>query len=206
MTTGALLGFAGLCLLLAIAPGPDTFLVLRYGLGGARYGVFASAGSAIGSLFWAAAVALGLADLLNSSPTAFLVVKVVGGLYLLYLGVVGFLQRDQVVDTGGDGPVRSGWVPSFRSGVLSCLLNPKVGLFFLAVVPQFLPADAINAGTVMLLGLVDAVVAFGWLTALAVGAAKAVLWLRRPKVSRTMAGLSSAALCVLGVGTIAAVV
>lgn len=206
MTAGAVLGFAGLCLLLAITPGPDTFLVLRYGLGGARFGVFASAGSGIGSLFWAAAVALGLADLLSSSPTAFLVVKIVGGLYLLYLGVVGFLQRDQVADTGGGDPVQWRWGPSFRAGVLSCLLNPKVGLFFLAVVPQFLPAEAINVGTIMLLGLIDAVVAFVWLAALALGAAKAVLWLRRPRVSRTMAGLSSAALCALGVGTIVAVV
>jgi threonine/homoserine/homoserine lactone efflux protein len=206
MTAGALLGFAGLCLLLAITPGPDTFLVLHHGLGGARFGVLASAGSAVGSLFWAGAVALGLADLLSSSPTAFLVVKVAGGLYLLYLGVSGFLQRDRVVDTGGGGPVRLRWGPSFRSGVLSCLLNPKVGLFFLAVVPQFLPAEAINTGTIMLLGLVDAVVAFAWLAALALGAAKAVGWLRRPKVSRGLAGLSSAALCALGIGTMAAVV
>ncbi|MEV1118762.1 LysE family transporter [Actinosynnema sp. NPDC049800] len=116
---------------------------------------------------------------------------------------MGFLQRDQVVDPGDGGPVRWRWGPSFRSGVLSCLLNPKVGLFFLAVVPQFLPAEAINVGTIMLLGLIDAVVA---LAAPAVGAARAVLWLRRPKVSRTMAGLSSAALCALGVGTIVAVV
>ncbi|RKT54174.1 LysE family translocator [Saccharothrix australiensis] len=206
MTGTALLGFAGLCLLLAIAPGPDTFLVLRYGLAGPRFGVLAAAGSAIGSLFWAAAVALGLADLLRSSPTAFLVVKVVGGLYLLYLGVVGFLRRDEVVDPGGGGPVRSRWGPSFRSGVLSCLLNPKVGLFFLAVVPQFLPAEAIAVGTIMVLGLVDAVVAFGWLAALVAGAARAVGWLRRPRVSRGLAGLSSVALCALGVGTIAAVI
>lgn len=120
--------------------------------------------------------------------------------------MVGFLQRDQVADPGDGGPVRWRWGPSFRSGVLSCLLNPKVGLFFLAVVPHFLPAEAINVGTIMLLGLIDAVVAFAWLAVPAVDAARAVRWLRRPRVSRTMAGLSSAALCALGVGTIVAVV
>ena len=194
-----------MCLLLAITPGPDTFLVLRHGLGGMRFGVLAAVGSAIGSIFWALVVALGLARLLNSSHEAFLVVRIAGGIYLLYLGIVGFLRRDEVIDTGEDRPMMWRWSTSLRSGVFSCLLNPKVGLFFLAVVPQFLPAQAINVSTIMLLGLIDAVVAFVWLMAIAVGAAKTVHWLRRPKVARAMAGFSSLALGLLGAGTIATI-
>jgi threonine/homoserine/homoserine lactone efflux protein len=204
MTPLALLGFTGLCLLLAITPGPDTFLVLRYGLGGTRFGVLAAVGSAIGSLFWAAAVALGLANLLSGSPPALLTVKIVGGAYLIYLGVTGFRRYE---DTRDHDDVGRGlrWTAglALRSGMFSCALNPKVGLFFLAIVPQFLSSDTVRFGAIMLLGMIDAAVALTWLTLVAAGAGKAAAWLRRPNVSHTMARLSSAALAVLGIGTLA---
>ncbi len=207
MTVTVLLGFASLCLLLAITPGPDTFLVLRYGLAGVRFGVAAAAGSGLGSLFWAAMVALGLSAFLETSASAFLAVKIAGGLYLLYLGIIGFVHRN---DVGGDGPIL-GTVPprigsALRSGLFSCVLNPKVGLFFLAVVPQFLPLSAVSFGTTMTLGLVDGVVAFVWLMLVAVAAVRAVLWLRRPKVTRTLHRISSAVLALLGIGTLATIV
>jgi threonine/homoserine/homoserine lactone efflux protein len=204
MSPGVLLGFAGLCALLALTPGPDTFLVLRHGLVGTRFGLLAAAGSAAGSLVWAAVVALGLADLLASSPTVFLVVKVVGGAYLLHLGLTGFMHRgDAVQETGEADSKRVG--RALWSGLLSCLLNPKVGLFFLAVVPQFLPAGSITLSAIMVLGAVDAVVAFAYLVAVAVLAANAVTWLRSPKVSRRLAGASSIVLGALGIATFATV-
>jgi threonine/homoserine/homoserine lactone efflux protein len=150
-------------------------------------------------------VALGLANLLNSSPAAFLTVKIAGGLYLLYLGTIGILHRNDVIETTGDGAAQQRCGESLRSGLFSCLLNPKVGLFFLAVAPQFLPTDAISVRPIMTLGLIDAVVAFTWLGGVAIGAARAVQWLRRPKVSRTTATVSSIALGVLGILTITTV-
>ncbi|MFR9749885.1 LysE family translocator [Nocardia sp. 004] len=210
MSIPILLGFTGLCLLLAITPGPDTFLVLRYGLGGARLGIAAAIGSGIGSLWWAAMVALGLAALLQNSASAFLLVKVAGGLYLLYLGIAGFLRRGRgnadSADSGA-GVTGAAGLPSIRSalwsGLFSCALNPKVGLFFLAVVPQFLPAHAIGIGPTMVLGAIDGVVAVFWLTLVAVGSATAVGWLRRPKVSRRLEEISSGILVALGIGTLA---
>ncbi|MFC3891134.1 LysE family translocator [Lentzea rhizosphaerae] len=207
MTVTALLGFAGLCLLLAITPGPDTFLVLRYGLVSVSSGVASAAGSALGSLFWAAAVALGLSAFLQTSASAFFVVKVAGGLYLLYLGLIGFRQSQALVSADPDlGGVPPKTGPALRAGLFSCVLNPKVGLFFLAVVPQFLPADAVGFGTIMTLGLIDGVVAFGWLVLVTVAASKAVLWLRRPKVTRLLDRTSSAILALLGIGTLATTV
>lgn len=203
-----LTGFAGLCLLLAITPGPDTFLILRYSLSGARYGVAAAFGSGIGSLFWAAMVALGLGAVLERSAAAFFVVKVVGGLYLLYLGVSGFIGFIRSNDASGTAPPRDGPPPppstraALNSGLVSCMLNPKVGLFFLAVVPQFLPADAVGFGSIMVLGIIDGVVAVAWLVLLAKAAAKAVVWLQRPKITRTMGWISSGILALLGVGTL----
>jgi threonine/homoserine/homoserine lactone efflux protein len=144
---------------------------------------------------------------LETSASAFLAVKIAGGLYLLYLGTIGFVHPNNV---SGGGPIL-GTVPprigsALRSGLFSCVLNPKVGLFFLAVVPQFLPPSAINIGTTMALGLVDGVVAFVWLMLVAVAAVRAALWLRRPKVTRTLDQISSAVLAMLGIGTLATIV
>jgi threonine/homoserine/homoserine lactone efflux protein len=80
-----IIAFVGLSLLLAVTPGPDTFLVLRFSLQGSRSGVAAVAGVALGSLLWALAVAIGLASLLEQSATAYRVVKIAGGKYLIYL-------------------------------------------------------------------------------------------------------------------------
>ncbi|MFF5858567.1 LysE family translocator [Streptomyces sp. NPDC012751] len=201
MTTSTLLAFAGLCLLLSITPGPDTFLVLRYSLSGSRSGIAVAVGSGVGSILWALAVALGVSALLHEAGMAFLLVKVAGGLYLLYLGLQGLRRTsDTTLDARGEAPgVRAGlW-----AGLVSCLLNPKVGLFFLAVVPQFLTADAAGFGSVMALGAIDAVVAVIWLAAVAVGAARAVAWLKRPRVARALEVVSSSFLALVGVGTLA---
>ncbi len=198
MTWTVVVAFAGLCLLLAVTPGPDTFLVLRYGITSIRSGAAAAVGCGLGSLCWAAAVALGLAAFLASAAWAFTAVRVAGGLYLLYLGVSGFVHRG--VARPDDPPVRAG--AALRSGLFSCLLNPKVGLFFLAVAPQFLPAGAVHVGTVMVLGLIDGLIAVAWLVAMAFVAARVVSWLRRPAVTRTLDGVSSAVLALLGIGTL----
>ncbi|MEU5764104.1 LysE family translocator [Nocardia sp. NPDC047648] len=203
------MAFASLCLLLAMTPGPDTFLVLRHSFCDARLGVAAAAGSGLGSLAWASAVAVGVASLLTAYPAALLALKIIGGIYLIYLGIVGLIHRNKIipVDTAPDastpaqksGPTALG---AIRDGMISCLLNPKVGLFFLAVVPQFTSVGSSAAMVTLVLGAIDGMVASMWLLLVSVFAARAVHWLRRPKVGQTLTKLSSAILTVLGVATL----
>ena len=223
----ALLGFAALCLLLELTPGPNTFLVLRHSLHGARTGALTALGSAAGALVWAVAVAVGLAALLEQSADAYRLLKILGGLYLVHLGARAFHSSRRAPNRHGLGATpgtlstpgvhdastpaadtSTGSAPvvrasaAFGAGLLSCVLNPKVGLFFLAVVPQFVPAGSGVRGA-LLLGVIEAGVALSYLLVLAALAARAVTWLRRPAVTRALERTSAAVLTAFGVGTIA---
>ncbi|MGY5138517.1 LysE family translocator, partial [Streptomyces nigrescens] len=92
---------------------------------------------------------------------------------------------------------------AFRQGLLSCLLNPKVGIFFVAVVPQFLPEGHSVLGTTLLLGAVDAVIAAGWLLLVVVCAGRLLRRLRRPRVHRNLERTTGGVLIALGMGTAA---
>ncbi|OZE22111.1 lysine transporter LysE [Rhodococcus sp. 05-2255-1e] len=202
MTLSLLLSFAGVCFLLAILPGPDSFLVLRYSIGGLKPGVAAAMGVAIGGLFWAVLVAVGLAAIVEQSATAYRVVKVLGGLYLLYLGVKAFrARRKNKVDGEPLLPVAASAVSAFGAGVLSCALNPKVGLFYLAVVPQFL--TVVTFAGAMTLGLVEVVVAAVVMGVFSVLASRAVTLLRKPAVTDWLDRISAGFLVALGIGTVA---
>lgn len=204
VTLESVLAFCALCLLLELTPGPNTFLVLRHSLHGARTGVATALGSAVGAVVWAAAVAVGLAALLERSAQAYQVLKVAGGLYLVLLGVRTFVRSRRAARAdgpAGGGEDGVGLARAWRSGLVSCVLNPKVGLFFLAVVPQFVPAgDTVRA--TLLLGALEAVVALTYLTVLAHLAARAVAWIRRPRVTRALDRISAAVLTAFGVGTV----
>ncbi|MFI5086250.1 MAG: LysE family translocator, partial [Actinomycetales bacterium] len=144
MTIASLAAFAGLCLVLSVTPGPDTFLVLRIALNRPSAGIAAAAGSAGASIVWAALVGAGLAAVLEQSAEVFRWLKIAGGLYLLYLGISSFLKsRKAAKNATGSGveeaPLRYNRLAGFGAGALSTLLNPKVGLFYLAIVPQFIP-------------------------------------------------------------------
>ncbi|GGP39411.1 LysE family translocator [Streptomyces abikoensis] len=205
--TAAILGFALFSLLVAMAPGPDTLLVLRNCLrGGRRTGSATALGAAAGSLAWGIAAALGLAAALQRWDAAFTAVRLAGAAYLVFLGAqVLWAQRRagaaavEVPDEGGRAPAAG---EAFRQGLLSCLLNPKVGVFFVAVVPQFLPEGGGSAlGTTLLFGAVDAAVAGVWLLLVAAGATRLLGWLRRPRVHRNLERTTGGVLVALGVGT-----
>ncbi|PYI38291.1 lysine transporter LysE [Arthrobacter psychrolactophilus] len=208
MTFVSLLAFAGLCLMLALIPGPDTFMVLRISLNRVGAGVAAAAGSGTGALVWAALVGLGLAAILEQSAEVFRWIKIAGGLYLLYLGLSSFIKARKAAKAGlatGEAPEplvyskRAG----YGAGLVSTLLNPKVGLFYLAVVPQFIPHGANTLATAMLLGLTLATIGFLYLATIAFVAYKAMKWLRKPKVNTLIERISSGILAVLGVGVMA---
>lgn len=209
MTLVSLLGFAGLCLMLALIPGPDTFMVLRISLNRVGAGIAAAAGSGVGALVWAALVGLGLAAILEQSAEVFRWIKVAGGLYLLYLGISSFLKARKAakagIAAGGEGhePLVYSKRAGFGAGMVSTLLNPKVGLFYLAVVPQFIPHGANTLVMAMVLGLTLAVIGFLYLAVIAIVSYRAMKWLRKPKVNSLIERISSGVLAVLGAGVIA---
>ncbi|AFR30638.1 LysE family translocator [Arthrobacter sp. Rue61a] len=208
MTLASLAAFAGLCLVLSVTPGPDTFLVLRIALNRPSAGIAAAAGSALGAIAWAGLVGVGLAAILEQSAELFRWVKIAGGLYLLYLGVSSFIKSRKAAKASADGTGDSAPLPYSRlsalgAGALSTLLNPKVGLFYLAVVPQFIPHGGDTMGTSLILGVVVAVIAFAYLSMIAVVAFKAMRWLKRPKMSTVVERVSSGVIAGLGVGVVA---
>lgn len=212
VTVSLLLGFVGLCVLLALTPGPDTFLVLRYAIAGRRPAVAAAVGSALGGIAWAVVVAAGVAALLEQSATAYRVLKVAGGIYLVYLGIRTLRDHRRSRRTAAGAPHSDpdrapvpGRAASTRSaavaGVLSCLSNPKVGLFYLAVLPQFL--SHVTFGGTLTLGAIESCIAATEMVVLAVAAAGAVRLLKRPRVRDRLEQISAGVLAALGIGTIA---
>ncbi|NOJ60713.1 LysE family translocator [Arthrobacter sp. 260] len=242
MTTANYLALLGVAVILAITPGPDTLLTLKYSLRRRRTGLCAALGSALGVFVWAALVAAGVATFFQDSPAAFHTLRVVGGLYLLYLGyrsvtshprarvaapatrrvtagagtatepsageeqlpspsipaVSAALLESSVTDTRA--AATSGW-KAFSAGILCCVTNPKTGLFFLALIPQFTPAGTGALYMIAVVGGTISVVIGGYLAMVAFGAHTASVWLNRPAVTRWIERVSGGIFIALGVMT-----
>src|SRR4051812_47389821 len=142
-----------------VTPGPDTlYIVGRSAAQGRRAGVLSVLGISTGVLIHTAAAAIGLSALLASSAAAFTVVRYAGAAYLIYLGLRLLMSRGNDSPAASDvaptsGP-RDGWA-IYRQGVLTNVLNPKVALFFLAFLPQFVdPGSTHRTLAFLSLGLV----------------------------------------------------
>ncbi|MFG2001204.1 LysE family translocator [Spirillospora sp. NPDC048911] len=198
-TTAQVIAFAGTMGLGAMSPGPDFAIVVRHAAtGGRRGGTAAAAGIAAGVLVWVAAAALGVAALLAASAAAFTVVKVVGAGYLLYLGVRSLIaaRRGGTGEVAEEETAASPW-DAFRQGLLCNVLNPKAGVFFVALIPQFVGGHP-AVSEALVLAVVAALVAAVWFTIVAnvVGALRRVF--SRQRVRRAVDGLTGAALIGLG--------
>lgn len=163
-----LLAFVPVAALLTVTPGTDTMLVLRTaGIGGARPAVLAALGIALGCLVWGLAVALGLGALLVASPSAFGLLRVVAALYLGWIGANLWLRSHHA---GEATPAQAG--TAFRRGLLTNLLNPKVGVFYVTLLPQFLPPGS-NVGAGLLLAGIHVALTLVWF-ALLIGFARSL--------------------------------
>ena len=182
-----------------LVPGPDTFVVMRTALtDGARAGTWAAAGSATGNVVWGAASAVGVAALLAASGTAFSVLKLAGAAYLVFVGLQALRAAARgeslAADDGGERQATSA---AYRRGLTSDLLNVKVGLFWTALVPQFVVADSpalLPAAMVVAMGSM----VFVWLTAYAHLAARLSRTLKRRRSSQVVNGTVGAVLLALG--------
>ena len=162
ITATALIAFVPVAALLTVTPGTDTMLVLRTaGLGGLRTAWLAALGIAIGCLVWGIAVAFGLGALLVASPVAFAWLRVAGAVYLCWVGI-GLLARTRQALQPGQAAVRT----AFRRGLLTNLLNPKVGVFYLTLLPQFLPPGTRDAGAGLMLAGIHVMLTLVWFAAL----------------------------------------
>jgi threonine/homoserine/homoserine lactone efflux protein len=142
MVLDARLGaFVLLSILLIVTPGPDTALIIRNALAsGPRASTLSALGVAIGTVVWATAATLGVGVLLEQSSIAFTALKLAGAAYLCYLGVRSLLAsgRTDKAETGAVPRHRLPDREAFSQGLVSNLLNPKTGAFFVTVMPQFL--------------------------------------------------------------------
>jgi len=147
------LSFVVAGLALNIVPGADmTFVIAAAARGGRRDGVVAALGIGAGTLAHILAAVLGLSAILASSPTAFNLIKWIGAAYLLWIAF-SLLRSRGSADDGADAPAVSG-LRLLRAAMLVNILNPKVALFFLAFLPQFVdPEAAMPALQILCLGL-----------------------------------------------------
>jgi threonine/homoserine/homoserine lactone efflux protein len=166
--------FLASCVALNVMPGPDTiYVVTRSVAQGRRAGLLSSWGLCTGALVHTLAAALGLSAVLAASAEAFTVVKYAGALYLMYLGVKTFFDRRGALEvkTTLQAPASGGRI--FLQGVVVDLLNPKVALFFLAFLPQFIDQRAPGKfATFVSLGLILILFSLVWEGILAVTSAK----------------------------------
>jgi threonine/homoserine/homoserine lactone efflux protein len=197
----AVLGFAVVAAALTVTPGLDTALVLRAALTRSRREAAATAGGIVGGLFvWGAAAAVGISALLTASELAYDVLRWAGAAYLLWFGarlVVRSLRPRAAADATGPA-AGSAWRAG-RLGLTTNLLNPKVGIFYAALLPQFLPADGDPLLVGLLLAGVHAALSVAWF-ALLIGLASAFSrWLRRPGTVRAVDGITGTTLIGFGV-------
>ncbi|BCY05519.1 LysE family translocator [Actinoplanes sp. L3-i22] len=199
--THAVLSFAVLGALLTITPGLDTALVLRSAVTMGRGPAFATAlGVNTGALIWGAAAAVGVSALLTASAAAYTGLRIAGAAYMLYLGVR--MIRSAFRPGGGTveptGPAAPTWWSTFGKGLFTNLLNPKVGAFYVAVLPQFIPAGSSPLGVGLLLALVHDAEGLLWFSAIILGAQAARGFLARRSVRRTVDAGTGAVLIGFG--------
>jgi len=160
--------FLGAGILLNLTPGPDTAYILGRSIAQGRAAGIASAfGIATGSIFHTCVAAVGLSAILATSAFAFNAIKVGGGTYLIFLGIKLLLQdRPKLNLPAGFRSCTSS--AAFRQGVLTNVLNPKVALFFLAFLPQFIdPGSSAKTAAFLTLGLTFVTTGMIWCLILA---------------------------------------
>ncbi|MEU1878895.1 LysE family translocator [Streptosporangium sp. NPDC020072] len=184
----AVLAFIAVALVLTVSPGPDTVIVLRTTIASGRgAGSLAGAGVILGCYVWGIATALGLTALLAASDLAYTAVRIAGAVYLTWLGARALWKSRSGSATRREQPegepVTGAW-KVMRTGFVTNLLNPKVGVIYMTLLPQFVPHDAAVLPTTLLLVTVHGLLGAAWFV-LVVWAAHALRGgLSRPSVRR----------------------
>ncbi len=196
----AALAFTAAALLLTLTPGLDTMFVVRTSLAsGPRVGLAGGAGISLGTLTWGAASAAGVTALLVASHLAYTALRVTGAAYLTYVGVRMLWQARSRHHLAADEPAApgTGWLPgrrvagaeAFRTGLLTNLLNPKVGVFYVTLLPQFIPAGTGHVAAFafsMALATIHVVEGMLWFAVLTASLVRVRRLLSRPRLHRLL--------------------
>jgi threonine/homoserine/homoserine lactone efflux protein len=191
--------FIGTGILLNLTPGQDTMFILGRSLaGGLRAGVASAFGIAVGSIGHTLAAALGFSAIIATSAVAFMVVKLLGAGYLIYLGIKLLLSKVSANELQPEvGTAQADAWSCFRQGILTNLLNPKVALFFLAFLPQFIdPTSAAKPLAFLTLGTTFITTGLIWCLVLAFAAARLRAFFLRNPTLRAMIDRAIGALFV----------
>ncbi|MFJ9370275.1 LysE family translocator [Nocardia sp. NPDC101769] len=198
----ALLSFAVVAGLLTIVPGLDTALVLRAAVIRNRQHAFATAlGIGSGTLIWGAAAAVGASALLTASDLAYTTLRIVGAIYLIWMGIGmlrGALHRSQATIGSRENDSARTVLGAWARGAGTNLLNPKVGVFYMAMIPQFIPVDAPHLPMGIALAALHNLEGMLWFTANILAAGSAKTWLGRNQVRRTLDALTGTVLIAFG--------
>ena len=197
--TASLAAYLAAASLLTITPGLDTALVLRMvTTGRPRRALLAGLGIATGCFVWAALVALGLGALLAASKLAYAVLRWIGAAYLLWVGyrMLRHPRRTFLAPTPSDENHRA----AFVTGALTNLLNPKVGVFYVSFLPQFVPAGVSVGPYILLLGGIHALLGVIWFTCLIIATRPISTFLRRPAVVQACDRLTGGVFVAFGLG------
>ena len=191
--TAALLAFALAAGVLVILPGPDSMLMLRaIAVSGRAGAVRTAAGIMTGLTVWIVAASVGLAALLKASEVGYTVLRIVGAVYLLVLGVQalrarGSLQRTGLLGTG------------YTAGLACNLFNPKVGVFFVTFLPGLIPAGADVGTTSLMFGAIFLVETVIYFATMILAVERLTSWLRDDVIRRRIERLSGCVLITFGV-------
>jgi threonine/homoserine/homoserine lactone efflux protein len=192
--------FAGVSLLLAVTPGPDMAVVTRNALAHGQRGVLlTTTGIAIALSVWVTATAFGLAAVLRTSSELLFALKIVGATYLAYLGVKTLIELrhrpgDPPATEAPPAPAHS----IFRQGFISAISNPKLGVFFVTFLPQFVSPGQALLPRLLELGLLFALIGWTWMNLYGFLVARVRDLIITPRVRQWMAGVTGVVLLGFG--------
>jgi threonine/homoserine/homoserine lactone efflux protein len=198
-----LIAFAAVAAIVTITPGQDTMLVIRNVVArGRRAGLLTTFGICGGLFIHATLSAVGLSLILLRSATAFEIVKLAGAAYLVWLGIQSFRsagrQPDGPTRTPAEAEKSAGAWSSLVEGLLSNALNPKVAIFYLAFLPQFMRAgDWVFGRSILLAGIHGAEVLL-WLSLVTLCFSSFRAWFQQPRIRSTLDATTGAVLIALG--------
>ncbi|WP_405802993.1 LysE family translocator [Streptomyces sp. NBC_01187] len=202
--------FVAAVLLISASPGPAMILIFRQAaFRGWRAAVPTVLGLEAGLYLWALAAGAGLAALVAVSEVAFVVLRVVGAVFLVYLGIKTWRtawrsrSRRGVARTDEEALIasplsRRGWWAAFGEGTVVMLANPKAAIFMIAFYPQFIPASRPLFATTALLAAVQVLIETAFYLTLAAVVGRTGAWFRRPQIRRRVDAVSGGVLVALG--------